>query len=42
MTTSIKPLTQRSAWKALAAHQKKIQTLHLRELFADGSDVANE
>src|ERR1700691_2850410 len=34
MTTSIKPLTQRPAWKALAAHQKKIKELHLRKLFA--------
>jgi glucose-6-phosphate isomerase len=34
-TISIKPLTQRPAWKALAAHHKKIQKLHLRELFAD-------
>jgi len=33
-TTNIKPLTQRPAWKALAAHHKKIQKLHLRELFA--------
>jgi len=32
--TSIKPLTQRTAWKALAAHHRKIQKLHLRELFA--------
>ncbi len=31
----IKPLTQRPAWKALAAHHKKIQKLHLRKLFAD-------
>jgi glucose-6-phosphate isomerase len=30
----IKPLTQRPAWKALGAHQKKIAKLHLRELFA--------
>ena len=30
----IKPLTQRPAWKALAAHHKKIAKLHLRELFA--------
>ena len=35
MNTSFKPLTQRPAWKALAAHHKKIQKLHLRELFAD-------
>ncbi|HEY1717622.1 MAG TPA: glucose-6-phosphate isomerase [Verrucomicrobiae bacterium] len=35
MTTNIKPLTQRPAWKALAAHLKKIQKLHLRKLFAD-------
>src|SRR5271154_3580506 len=32
--TTIKPLTQRAAWKALAAHQKKIKGLHLRKLFA--------
>jgi glucose-6-phosphate isomerase len=30
----IKPLRQRPAWKALAAHQKKTAKLHLRELFA--------
>jgi len=30
----IKPLTQRPAWKSLAAHHKKIAKLHLRELFA--------
>jgi glucose-6-phosphate isomerase len=29
------PLTQRAAWKALEAHYKKIQPLHLRTLFAD-------
>ena len=34
-TTSIKPLTQRPAWKTLGTHHKKIQNLHLRELFAD-------
>jgi glucose-6-phosphate isomerase len=34
MTTTIKPLTQRPAWKALAAHHKKIKSLHLRKLFA--------
>src|SRR6266702_2609367 len=34
MTTTIKPLTQRPAWKSLAAHHKKIQGLHLRKLFA--------
>jgi len=33
--TSIKPLKQRSAWKALASHQKKIEKLHLRNLFAE-------
>ncbi|MGP8201127.1 MAG: glucose-6-phosphate isomerase [Limisphaerales bacterium] len=31
----MKPLTQRPAWKALAAHHKRIQNLHLRKLFAD-------
>jgi glucose-6-phosphate isomerase len=34
MTTTIKPLTKRPAWKALAAHHKQIQKLHLRKLFA--------
>jgi len=34
-TISIKPLTQRPAWKALAAHHQKIQKWHLRKLFAD-------
>jgi glucose-6-phosphate isomerase len=34
-TTRIKPLTERPAWKALAAHHKKLETLHLRKLFAD-------
>jgi glucose-6-phosphate isomerase len=29
------PLTKRPAWKALAAHHKKIKPLHLRTLFAD-------
>jgi glucose-6-phosphate isomerase len=35
MNAMIKPLTQRPAWKALAAHHKRIQNLHLRKLFAD-------
>ena len=35
MKSTIKPLTHRPTWKALAAHQKKIQGLHLRTLFAD-------
>ncbi|MBC7415209.1 MAG: glucose-6-phosphate isomerase [Herminiimonas sp.] len=29
------PLTERPAWQALAAHQRRIGTLHLRQLFAD-------
>ena len=37
MKTTIKPLTQRTAWKALAVHHKKIRHLHLRELFAEDS-----
>ena len=31
----IEPLTKRKAWKALQTHYKKIQELHLRNLFAD-------
>jgi glucose-6-phosphate isomerase len=31
---SIRPLTKRTAWKALQAHYKQIQGTHLRELFA--------
>lgn len=34
MKLTTKPLTNRSAWKALAAHHKKIKQLHLRDLFA--------
>jgi glucose-6-phosphate isomerase len=34
MKATIKPLTQRPAWKTLAAHHRKIRGLHLRELFA--------
>ncbi len=29
------PLTQRSEWKALAEHRRKIERLHLRDLFRD-------
>jgi glucose-6-phosphate isomerase len=35
MKATTKPLTQRKAWKALAAHHKKLQKLHLRQLFAE-------
>lgn len=35
MTAHSKPLTQRAAWKALDAHYKKLQPLHLKTLFAD-------
>src|SRR5262249_32312130 len=34
MTNSIKPLTKRKAWTALAAHFKSVRELHLRDLFA--------
>ena len=34
MKAIVKPLTQRPAWKSLGAHHKKIQGLHLRNLFA--------
>jgi glucose-6-phosphate isomerase len=35
MKTTIKPLTQRPAWKSLAAHYKKIKAVQLRQIFAD-------
>ena len=35
MKATIKSLTQRPAWKALAVHHKQIQKLPLRKLFAD-------
>jgi len=35
ITTELLPLTTHPAWKALEAHYKKIQGLHLRALFAD-------
>ena len=31
----IRPLTRRTAWKALQAHYKQIRTVHLRQLFAE-------
>jgi glucose-6-phosphate isomerase len=34
MAIGIAPLTERSAWKALAAHCQNVRKLHLRELFA--------
>ena len=34
MKATVKRLSQRTAWKALAAHSKQIRKLHLRELFA--------
>jgi glucose-6-phosphate isomerase len=37
MKSSVKPLTQRTAWKSLSEHSKKIKKLHLRTLFADDS-----
>ncbi|HSV92687.1 MAG TPA: glucose-6-phosphate isomerase, partial [Desulfobacterales bacterium] len=35
MASRIKPLTRRTAWKALAAHYKAMRQVHLRQLFAD-------
>ena len=34
MKSNLKSLTQRAAWKSLAAHNKQIKKLHLRKLFA--------
>jgi glucose-6-phosphate isomerase len=34
MKPTVKPLTQRPAWKALAAHYKRVRKFHLRDLFA--------
>jgi glucose-6-phosphate isomerase len=35
MNQTIKPLTQRRTWNALAAHYQKVHQLHLRQLFAE-------
>ena len=35
MNPTIKPLSERQAWKSLAAHYQKVRELHLRKLFAD-------
>ena len=35
MTTEIRALTDRAAWKKLAAHFDSIRDMHLRQLFAD-------
>jgi glucose-6-phosphate isomerase len=34
MKSTLKPLTQRPAWKALSAHHKRLRKLQLRDLFA--------
>ena len=39
---ALKPITQRAAWKALAAHSKQIKKLHLRKLFADDARRAEK
>ena len=38
MNTTIPPLTQRPAWKALGDHFKEIHAVHLRKLFAADPD----
>src|SRR4030095_14384602 len=35
MNPTIKPLSERQAWNALAAHHQNVRELHLRKLFAD-------
>ena len=35
MNPTIKPLAERQAWNALAAHHQSVRELHLRKLFAD-------
>jgi glucose-6-phosphate isomerase len=35
MTTAIQSLSDRAAWKSLAAHYEQLRDLHLRKLFAD-------
>jgi len=35
MRKGTRPLAKRKAWKALAAHYRKVRDLHLRELFAE-------
>src|SRR6266704_1731934 len=35
MNPTIKPLSERQAWNALAAHHQSVRELHLRQLFAD-------
>jgi len=38
MTRGVVPLTQRPAWKTLAAHHRKMEKKHLRDLFRDDLD----
>ncbi|HEY4416440.1 MAG TPA: glucose-6-phosphate isomerase [Verrucomicrobiae bacterium] len=42
MKSPLKPLTQRTAWKALVTHHRQIQKLHLRKLFADDAKRAQK
>ncbi len=34
MTTALQPLSRRASWKALRSHARKVEALHLRDLFA--------
>src|SRR5690242_241342 len=38
MTTSVTPLKQRPAWKALEAHYEQVKNVHLRQLFAEDAE----
>src|ERR1043166_4475495 len=41
MKSTIKPLTKRTAWKALATHYKDMRNRHLRDLFANDAQRGN-
>src|SRR5215471_2330714 len=41
MKSTIKPLTKRTAWKALATHYKDMRNRHLRDLFASDAQRGN-
>src|SRR5690349_914132 len=38
MTTSVTPLKQRPAWKALEAHYEQVKNVHLHQLFAEDAE----
>ena len=42
MATTVTPLTELPAWKALSAHYEQIKPIHLKQLFAEDAGRAEK